>query len=82
MYQENDLRLQIETLDREIEESPGNPDLYLKRGRLHHNAGNFDSAMNDFTNVLEYAPNNSEALAYIELLKRIFVFRYKDLYNP
>lgn len=55
---------------------------YLQRGKEFRRNGKFAEAMNDFIRVTELDPANEEAKSYIEMLKGIFDFYYKDLYNP
>ena len=56
--------------------------LYMERGRLYHNNGQKDKALNDFLRVQELEPDNAEAQNYITMIREIFAFRYLDYYNP
>ena len=38
--------------------------------------------MNDFIRVRQLVPSHTEAGEYIAMLREIFEFRYKDIYNP
>ncbi|WP_297449806.1 hypothetical protein [uncultured Alistipes sp.] len=76
------LREEIEALDRAVDRTPDDSALYMRRGKLHHKAGAFDKALNDFLRVRELSGPNPEADGYIDMLREIFAFRYGDLYNP
>ncbi len=70
------------TITKAIEQSPDDDALYVERGKMYHKKGMFDRAQNDFQRALEINPENKEAAAFIELIREIFNYRYKDIYNP
>lgn len=72
----------IQILSAAIDESPFDYMLFMERGKLFHQKGKFDLAMNDFRRAAEINPGNKEAEAYIELITEILNYRYKDIYNP
>ena len=72
----------ISVLSSAIEMSPGDYTLYMERGKLYHGKGEFDKALNDFTKAVQIKPGDSEAATYIEMIREILNYRYKDLYNP
>lgn len=78
----NKIDIEIETLTEAIDANPKDDMLYLERGKLYHQKGLFDKALNDFTRAAALNPNNREADSYIEIIQEIFSYRYKDLYNP
>lgn len=76
------LESEIVLLDSEIERNPGNGSLYMERGKLYHKIGMFDRAMNDFIKVNTLEPQNNEAIQYVTMIRKIFEYRYTDIYNP
>ncbi len=78
----NNLDTHIAILTTALEKNPKDDSLYLERGKLYHRKGQFDKALNDFTRAAALNPENREADSYIEILREIFNYRYKDLYNP
>lgn len=74
--------IQIEVLTKAIENNPKDDTLYVERGKLYHQKGQFDKAQNDFQRAAAINPNNKEAESFIEIIQEIFNYRYKDLYNP
>ena len=82
MDMHNRLQNEIELLTAAIGESPGDYKLYLERGKLYHRNGAFDKALNDFVRVRQIIPTHTEAGEYIAMIREIFEFHYKDIYNP
>ena len=74
--------IQIAVLTEAIENNPKDDVLYVERGKLYHQKGEFHKALNDFTSAAAINPQNKEADSYIEIIQEIFAYRYKDLYNP
>lgn len=74
--------IEISVLTDAIEKNPKDDMLYVERGKLYHQKGVFDKALNDFTKAAAINPENTEADSYIEIIQEIFSYRYKDLYNP
>lgn len=74
--------IQIEVISEALEKNPKDEMLYLERGKLYHQKGEFHKALNDFTKAAAINPQNKEADSYIEIIQEIFSYRYKDLYNP
>lgn len=72
----------IEQLTDAIGSNPDNAQLYLQRGKLYHQGGTFDKALNDFMQVLRLDPDNTEAQQYSLLVKEIFAYHYVDQFNP
>ena len=75
------LQQQIDLLTAEIDENPS-AEGHIARGKLHYQAAEFDTALNDFIRARQLEPDNTEAGEYIRMVSEIFEFRYKDLYNP
>lgn len=73
---------EILRLDAAIEQAPGVHTLYLERGKIYQQAGQFDKALNDFVRVTQLDSENQEAQTYIKMIHEIFDFRHNDLYNP
>lgn len=73
---------EIIRLTREIDRSPEDVALYIRRGKLYYRAGTFDKAMNDFVRVRTLESDHVEAGEYIRLISEIFAFYHQDLYNP
>ncbi|MDR0954653.1 MAG: tetratricopeptide repeat protein [Rikenellaceae bacterium] len=74
--------IQIGVLAEAIDHNPNDDTLYVERGKLYHQMGQFDKAQNDFQRAAALNPANREAESYIELIQEIFNYRYKDIYNP
>lgn len=72
----------IEQLTDQIGSNTNDADLYLQRGKLYHQCGTFDKALNDFMQVLRLDPENTEAQQYSMLVKEIFAYHYVDQFNP
>ena len=72
----------ISVLSAAIDQSPAEYTLYMERGKLYHRKGDFDKALNDFTKAVQIKPHDMEAATYIEMIREILNYRYKDLYNP
>lgn len=52
-----ELILQIEMMNKEIEKSPNDPDLYLRRGQLRREHLEFDEAYADFERAVKLSPD-------------------------
>ena len=74
--------IEIGVLTEALEQNPKDDALYVERGKLFHQKGQFARAQNDFQRAAALNPNNREAESYIELIQEIFNYRYKDIYNP
>ena len=48
-----ELIIQIEMMNKEIEKSPNDPDLYLRRGQLRREHAEFDEAYADFERAVK-----------------------------
>lgn len=80
----NNTRSEIDRLTGVLEEHPGDATLYLQRGRLHHQRGEFDKALNDFIRAADLtasAEERKEAEGYIALIGKILSFHDTDRYN-
>ena len=82
MAADNTLQQEIDRISDRIALHPHDATLYLQRGKLFHRTGTFDKSLNDFTKVLQLAPQNTEAQQYSLLLREIFAYTYTDQYNP
>src|SRR5688572_33335031 len=51
-----DLHLQIVEVTKEIEKSPRNPELYMRRGELHRAHADWDAAQADYDYAFELDP--------------------------
>ncbi|MBT8069834.1 MAG: tetratricopeptide repeat protein, partial [Gammaproteobacteria bacterium] len=58
VYAHTDLQLQIEQLTAQMEQAPGNVELYLKRGNLLRRHGDWALARADFKRVRKIQPDN------------------------
>jgi len=76
------LDIQIGVLTEALEKNPRDDALYVERGKLYHQKGQFDRAQNDFQRAAALNPDNREAESFIEIIQEIFNYRYKDIYNP
>ncbi len=74
--------IEIGVLTEALEQNPKDDALYVERGKLFHQKGQFARAQNDFQRAAALNPDNREAESYIELIQEIFNYRYKDIYNP
>lgn len=72
----------IEQLTDQIGSNTNDADLYLQRGKLYHQCGTFDKALNDFMQALRIDPENTETQQYSVLVKEIFAYHYVDQFNP
>lgn len=77
-----DLDLRIGVLTEALDKDPRDDALYVERGKLYHQKGQFDRAQNDFQRAAALNPDNREADGFIEIIQEIFNYRYKDIYNP
>lgn len=77
-----DLDLRIGVLTEALDKDPRDDALYVERGKLYHQKGQFDRAQNDFQRAAALNPDNREAESFIEIIQEIFNYRYKDIYNP
>ncbi len=78
-----DINRDIARLTAQIDHTPtASAELYFERGKLYYRTGSFDLALNDFLHTLRLNPAHTEARSYEKLLREIFEFRYKDIYNP
>ena len=55
---------QVKQLTEQIQRTPNNADLYLRRGELHRHLGNAKAALADFDKVQELAPERLEVNVY------------------
>lgn len=78
----SNIDLEIEALNAQIELSPEDHTLYMRRGQLYHKMGNFSEAFNDFITVTQLDKYHTEAQSYVDMLREIFAFRHLDNYNP
>ncbi len=74
--------IQIEVLTEALDQNPRDDALYVERGKLYHQKGQFDRAQNDFQRAAAINPQNHEAESFIEIIQEIFNYRYKEMYNP
>lgn len=72
----------IQVLSAAIDASPDDFMLLMERGKLYHQKGEFDKALNDFLRANEINPGDMESATYIEIIREILNYRYKDIYNP
>ncbi len=71
-----------EILDRKVEESPNDTNVYMERGAWHYRNERWGDALNDFNRALRLDPMHAEALAMAKMTREILDFRYTDIYNP
>lgn len=74
-------RNKIESLDREIALDPQNVSLYEQRAMIHYKCANHRAAYNDFIEIISLDPSNEKAATYIELLKMVMGYEYKENIN-
>lgn len=56
---------------------------YWNSALSNYAGGHFAEAYNDFIKAAELLPTKKEEIVhYVKLIKNIFAFRYKDMYNP
>lgn len=72
----------IASLTKAIEQQNDSAELYIERGKCYFRQQEWGSAINDFRQAEELAPEGGEARQYIEMTQEILEFRYKDIYNP
>ncbi|MCM1110968.1 MAG: hypothetical protein NC336_07170 [Clostridium sp.] len=71
----------IGILDREIELSPDDPDLYFRRGKINWRLGRRPAATSDYLKATALDPE-SPAREALEFARRIESFYNPDLLNP
>ncbi len=76
------LRNEMQEVCEVIAHVPNDPELYIRRGKLHLRTNDFGLALNDFNRALELAPDDPEAKQYADMVKEILAFRNLDMYNP
>ncbi len=75
--------LTFETLQQLINNRPNDPALYFARAELFFQRNDLGKAINDYNQVLKFAPLNQEAKAKIEFIKTILRYQNTDIYaNP
>jgi hypothetical protein len=52
------------------------------KGEASYHLQQWGSALNYFRKVLELAPEDSKAKAYIEMIQNILSFYHTDFFNP
>lgn len=73
---------EIAKLTEEVDNFPKNSKLYIERAKLYYRLGRFEKALNDYIIASEIDPANIEVQEHIKMLRRIFNYRYVDIYNP
>jgi tetratricopeptide (TPR) repeat protein len=56
--------------------------IYFLKGEASYHLQQWGSALNYFRKVLELAPEDSKAKAYIEMIQNILSFYHTDFFNP
>jgi Flp pilus assembly protein TadD len=56
--------------------------IYFLQGEAFYHLQQWGNALNYFRKVLELAPEDSKAKAYIEMIQNILSFYHTDFFNP
>lgn len=59
-----------------------NENYLLLLGQLYYKIGNHSKALNYFNAVLRINAGNRKAAVYVEMIREVMNFYYKDRYNP
>ncbi len=81
-YQQNNLTLAEELLNRVLDEHPERIEALILRSQVYHKQQQWGKAINDLNAVLEIDPENQLAQNYKTMIKEIIGFWNKDTYNP
>ena len=84
LIEENKLDDALKMLNSFQEKNPGklSVEYYLLRARISCKQHQWGDAINQYSEVLEFEPDNSEAKSGIQMAQGILGFFHTDMFNP
>ncbi len=82
LFQENNLEGAIEILNKRISVNSSDIQSLNLRGKIFYKMQKWGDAINDFSSVLEFEPQNQEAKSGLKMAENILGFFTPDMFNP
>jgi len=82
LVEQNELSKSLEILNEQIRINSSDVETLLLRGRIHYKMQNWGEAMNDYSSVLEFDPDQQEAKSGLEMARNILGYFTPDMFNP
>ncbi|MFA5327000.1 MAG: CDC27 family protein [Prolixibacteraceae bacterium] len=82
LFQENDLAGAIEILNKRISVDSSDIQSLNLRAKIYFKMQSWGEAINDFSSVLEFEPQNQEAKSGLKMAENILGYFTPDMFNP
>lgn len=81
-FEQNDFSKSVDILNELIQLNPNDIHALQLRARIHYKMQRWGDAMNDFSSILEFDPDNPEAKSGYEMARNILGYFTPDMFNP